>query len=101
MQQGETADWMQERVKRFKNSAELDRYASRYEELMSIDNTDGESIVTEGCIHIMTYHASKGLEFNTVFIIGAQEGSFPHKNAIATCTQDAIEEERTVDTIHL
>ena len=39
----------------------------------------------------MTFHASKGLEFDTVYIIDANEGIAPHKNSR---TKKAIEEER-------
>ena len=42
----------------------------------------------------MTAHASKGLEFDTVFVIGTEEGLFPHANAIGTGNPDDIEEER-------
>lgn len=42
-------------------------------------------------IFLMTAHASKGLEFDTVFIAGMQEGIFPHRRAI---TEEQIEEER-------
>lgn len=45
-------------------------------------------------VKLMTAHASKGLEFPYVFIIGAEEGVFPHANAIDANTRDAIEEER-------
>lgn len=45
-------------------------------------------------VKLMTAHASKGLEFPNVFIIGAEEGVFPHANAIDANTRDAIEEER-------
>lgn len=45
----------------------------------------------DGKINMMTAHASKGLEFETVFIIGLQEGIFPHRKAI---TEAEIEEER-------
>lgn len=45
-------------------------------------------------VKLMTAHASKGLEFPVVFIIGAEEGVFPHSNAIDSNTKDAIEEER-------
>ncbi len=40
-------------------------------------------------IHVMTAHASKGLEFRCVFIIGLQEGLFPHyKNLTGTGAQE-------------
>ena len=45
-------------------------------------------------VRLMTAHASKGLEFNTVFIIGAEEGLFPHANSISSNSNDEIEEER-------
>lgn len=42
-------------------------------------------------VHLMTMHAAKGLEFNNVFIIGANEGNIPYKKAKL---DDEIEEER-------
>lgn len=45
-------------------------------------------------VKLMTAHASKGLEFPVVFIIGAEEGLFPHANAIDANSSEAIEEER-------
>lgn len=45
-------------------------------------------------VKFMTAHASKGLEFDTVFVVGAEEGLFPHANALNENTLDAIEEER-------
>ncbi len=32
----------------------------------------------------MTMHAAKGLEFDTVFVIEANEGSSPYKKAVTT-----------------
>ena len=45
-------------------------------------------------VSLMTVHAVKGLEFDYVFIIGMEEGIFPHYNSIMEGTNDAIEEER-------
>lgn len=42
-------------------------------------------------VNLMTMHAAKGLEFDTVFVIEANEGSCPYKKAIAN---EEIEEER-------
>ena len=42
-------------------------------------------------VNLMTMHAAKGLEFDTVFVIEANEGSCPYKKAIA---DEDIEEER-------
>ncbi|VFP85136.1 ATP-dependent DNA helicase Rep [Buchnera aphidicola (Cinara splendens)] len=33
-------------------------------------------------LHLMTIHASKGLEFSVVCIIGMEEGTFPHQKSI-------------------
>ena len=53
------------------------------------EHTDGTNKVS-----LMTTHAVKGLEFDYVFIIGMEEGIFPHYNSIMEGTSDAIEEER-------
>ena len=45
-------------------------------------------------VSLMTVHAVKGLEFNYVFMIGMEEGIFPHYNSIMEGTNEAIEEER-------
>lgn len=43
------------------------------------------------CVNLMTVHASKGLEYNTVFVIGLQEGVFPSNKSFS---EEQIEEER-------
>ncbi len=42
-------------------------------------------------VRLMTVHAAKGLEFDHVYIIGMEEGSFPHRNAVE---EQRLEEER-------
>lgn len=45
-------------------------------------------------VSLMTVHSVKGLEFDYVFIVGMEEGIFPHYNAINDGSSSAIEEER-------
>jgi DNA helicase II / ATP-dependent DNA helicase PcrA len=47
---------------------------------------DQQSLVT-----LMTLHNAKGLEFNAVFMIGMEEGVFPHSRSIE---ENSLEEER-------
>lgn len=53
------------------------------------EHTDSTDKVT-----LMTVHAVKGLEFDYVFVVGMEEGIFPHFNAIYDGNRSAIEEER-------
>ncbi|WP_040952523.1 DNA helicase PcrA [Gorillibacterium massiliense] len=46
----------------------------------------------ENAIVLMTMHSAKGLEFPTVFIIGMEEGVFPHSRAFMD--NEELEEER-------
>ena len=43
-------------------------------------------------ITLMTIHSAKGLEFNNVFIVGLEEGIFPHTNSFEN--KEDLEEER-------
>jgi ATP-dependent DNA helicase UvrD/PcrA len=47
--------------------------------------------VDESLITLMTLHNAKGLEYDTVFIVGCEEGSFPHMRALE---EGGEEEER-------
>ncbi|MCR4924091.1 MAG: ATP-dependent helicase [Lachnospiraceae bacterium] len=53
--------------------------------------SDKSSVKGESRIVLQTVHASKGLEYDIVFIAGLQEGIFPHKRAKSP---EEIEEER-------
>lgn len=46
----------------------------------------------EGVVTLMTLHSAKGLEFENVFIIGVEEGLFPHSRALMDMSE--MEEER-------
>ena len=45
-------------------------------------------------VNMMTMHASKGLEFEVVFLPGWEEGLFPHQKSIEEKGQHGLEEER-------
>ena len=45
-------------------------------------------------VNMMTMHSAKGLEFETVFLPGWEEGLFPHQKSIEEKGQSGLEEER-------
>ncbi len=47
---------------------------------------------TSDLVTLMTVHSAKGLEFDNVFIVGLEEGIFPHSNSFDS--QEGLEEER-------
>ena len=54
----------------------------------------GETQASEhsDCVNLMTLHSAKGLEFPNVYLIGMEEGLFPHQRSMEDLTQ--LEEER-------
>lgn len=77
----------QEFVKGFQTYAQIYDYISQYEEtLRKVDTHE-----TAAGIRLMTMHASKGLEFDTVYIPDCQEGTIP---SARSQTDEEIEEER-------
>ncbi len=96
--------WKQEKtpeaVGRVENLKELSRAIGEFESISSF--LEHVSLVTEASnadntsdmISLMTLHAAKGLEFDTVFLPGWEEGVFPHQRAIDESGAKGLEEER-------
>jgi DNA helicase-2/ATP-dependent DNA helicase PcrA len=58
---------------------------------VSLRSDADERADDEGLVTLMTLHNAKGLEFGIVFIIGCEEGVFPHSRAL---DEGGLEEER-------
>lgn len=91
-------DGTEEGENRWENIEELKSVAIKHETLedfletvaliADIDNLDASS----EAVTFMTMHNAKGLEFPIVFIVGLEEGLFPHANCLADPSE--LEEER-------
>jgi len=55
---------------------------------------DAEQNDEQDAISLMTLHSAKGLEFDTVFLPGWEEGLFPHQRALDEGGRTGLEEER-------
>lgn len=69
-----------------KKNAKIADYLQSIQLMMTDDEAEGDSVT------LMTVHSSKGLEFPAVFIIGCEEGYFPHRKAVQSFEE--VEEER-------
>ncbi|WP_279211410.1 UvrD-helicase domain-containing protein [Delftia acidovorans] len=58
----------------------------------ALEAGDNQAQAGQDAVQLMTVHASKGLEFDAVFIGGVEEGLFPHENAMMD--RGGLEEER-------
>ena len=84
---------------RLENLSELVRAMEEYESLgaflehvsLVMDNEGGRD---DPKVTIMTIHAAKGLEYDTVFLVGWEEGLFPSQRAIDEGGTRSLEEER-------
>ena len=61
------------------------------ENIMLVSDT-GQYVENDDQVTLMTLHSAKGLEFKVVFIIGMEEGIFPHNRSFES--ESELEEER-------
>lgn len=83
---------------RVENILELIRALEEFDDITSFLEhvslvSDREANV-ENMVSIMTLHAAKGMEFNTVFLPGWEEGVFPHPKSLEEKGANGLEEER-------
>ncbi|WP_334175658.1 UvrD-helicase domain-containing protein [Pseudoxanthobacter sp.] len=107
---GYTEMWKQDRSAdapgRLENLKELIRSMQDFESLAGFLEhialvTDTENEAGQEAVTLMTLHAAKGLEFNTVFLPGWEEGLFPHQRALDEGGRSGLEEERRLAYVGL
>ena len=100
---GYTAMWQAEKsveaAGRLENLSELVRAMEEYESLGAFLEhvslvMDKEGGAQDPQVTIMTIHAAKGLEFDTVFLVGWEEGLFPSQRSLDEGGTKSLEEER-------
>lgn len=76
------------------NTAGLPAFLEQVSLATSSDSANGSIAITtsKSVVTLMTIHASKGLEFNQVFVVGVSDGVLPHERSLAR--NDELEEER-------
>jgi DNA helicase-2/ATP-dependent DNA helicase PcrA len=106
---GYTEMWQKDRsadaAGRLENLKELVRSMEEFENLAGFLEhialvMDAES-TEEEAVSIMTLHAAKGLEFDTVFLPGWEEGLFPNQRAMDDHGRAGLEEERRLAHVGL
>ena len=100
---GYTEMWQKDRsadaAGRLENLKELVRSMEDFENLAGFLEhislvMDNEKGADADAVNIMTLHAAKGLEFDTVFLPGWEEGVFPNQRALDDQGRAGLEEER-------
>jgi DNA helicase-2/ATP-dependent DNA helicase PcrA len=87
----------EENLARLENLKELRSVATEFPKINDfLENVAlveaGPRNQTQNAVTLMTLHAAKGLEFSIVFIVGMEEGLFPHSRSLIDTNQ--LEEER-------
>ena len=91
---------------RLENLKELVRSMEEFENLAGFLEhislvMDRDSAEGEQAVNIMTLHSAKGLEFDTVFLPGWEEGLFPHQRSLDESGRAGLEEERRLAHVGL
>ncbi len=82
-------DGTDEGIERWENVMELRRLAAEYKERLLVDFLEETALVSDQDTYnpsanaptMLTLHASKGLEFPVVFIVGMEDGTLPHSRS--------------------
>lgn len=82
-------DFVQSRQEEDNHNVSISDYLSEVSLLSEVDTDKGDS---EEKITLMTVHSAKGLEFNTVFVVGLEENLFPSQMGSGSLRE--MEEER-------
>ena len=107
---GYTEMWQKDRsadaAGRLENLKELVRSMEEFENLQGFLEhislvMDNEKAAETDAVNIMTLHAGKGLEFDTVFLPGWEEGLFPHQRTLDDQGRAGLEEERRLAHVGL
>lgn len=92
-------DGSEENNQRIENIYELKSVASQFvnleeflENVALIESSDKPRADDYNAVTLMTVHASKGLEFPVIFVVGMEEGLFPHSQSLGEVEE--LEEER-------
>ena len=107
---GYTEMWQKDRsadaAGRLENLKELIRSMEEFENLQGFLEhislvMDNEKAAEADAVNIMTLHSAKGLEFDTVFLPGWEEGLFPHQRTLDDSGRAGLEEERRLAHVGL